>query len=249
MIAYLDEILLAVPFVVSLLLTVGLWWMTWRAQGARWFWGWLAAGVTVSLAGEAISIVHTMTTGTRLPPLSWVDLLLLARYVCFALALLLYPAAWPRRKLLEMGGVLLLAAVGVWVCVYRTEFVFVQRDWDQVLDAAMYPVLDIALIYVLSARWRERSGEPWRRTLFLLFLSALSRGVANGIQFCVRMAAVGDSSNWITLFWLLSDALMIAALVWFARRRDDRLPADTLSTSIVGQRAEEELDWNSEPER
>ena len=86
----------------------------------------------------------------------------------------------------------------------------------------LYPVFDVALIYMLTARWREMPVEPWRRTIFLLFLSALSYGVANGIQFCVRMASVDDSSNWATLFWSMTDVFMIAALVWFAHRRDDR---------------------------
>ncbi|MBN1579767.1 MAG: hypothetical protein JXA89_03630 [Anaerolineae bacterium] len=220
--AYLEEILFAVPFLVTLLLAGGLWWMAWRASEFRGFWGWLAAGLTANVAGNVVWIVHDMATGTVLPPLSWVDLLFVARYVCFGIAFLLYPAPWPRQKLLEVGGVIVLTALGVWVCIYRTEFVFVKRDWDQVLGVAMYPVFDLGLIYMLSARWREMSTEPWRRSLFLLFLSALSYGGANGIQFCVRMASVDDSSNWATLFWFLSDVLMIAAIVWFARRREDR---------------------------
>jgi hypothetical protein len=220
--AYLDQILFAVPFLISLLLTLGLWWMAWRSKSARWFWGWLATGLTFNVAGNVAWIVHDLVTGRALPSLSWVDLLYLARYVCIGLAFWRYPVVWPRQKLLETGGVALLAALGVWVCVYRTEFVFVKRAWDQVLGVAMYPVFDAGLIYMMSARWREMPVEPWRRTTFLLFLSTLFYGIANGVNFCVRMASANGNSDWTTLFWLLADVFMIAALVWFARRENEQ---------------------------
>lgn len=206
---------MAVPFLFGLLVTGGLWWATWRYPGARPFWGWLAAGWTLNQLGNIAWIAHDLLTGSRLPPLSWIDLLYVARYVCVGLAFWRYPTVWERQKLWEVGGLILLAALALWVGVYRTELAEMKRPWSDFVGVAIYPVLDVALIYVVAARWREVAQEAWKRTLFLLLLATLAYGIANGINFCVRMTSVASESAWATLCWLLTDVLVAAAAGWF----------------------------------
>ncbi|MBN1934618.1 MAG: hypothetical protein JW934_08125 [Anaerolineae bacterium] len=221
----LAQVVFAFTYFATLFVAGVLWWTAGRSPArrrpeSRPFWAWLALGWTLNIAGNVIWAVHDMTTGTVLPPLSWVDALYVARYVCLGVAFWQYPAAWEKRRLLEVGGLLLLLALALWAALYRTEFVNVERSWDQVLGVAIYPVLDVGLIYVLALKWREMPVEPWRRVLLLLLLGALAYSIANGINFCVRMASLDGSSDWATLFWFGCDLFAAAAAIWFARRAD-----------------------------
>lgn len=214
------DVLSAILFLFPLVVAGVMGWLAWRYKAARPFWAWLALGWMLNVAGNVIWAVHDMTTGTVLPPLSWVDVLYVARYVCLGVAFWLHPAAWEKRRLLEVGGLLLLVSLALWATLYRTEFVNVERPWDQVLGVAIYPVLDVGLIYILALKWREMPVEPWRQALILLLLGTLSYGVANGINFCVRMASIDGSSSWADLFWFGCDLFTVAAAIRFARQAD-----------------------------
>ena len=212
------NVVMAVSFLIPILVGGVLWTVAWRRRAARLFWAWLALGWTLNIAGNIAWAVHDLLTGNRLPPLSWVDLLYVARYICLAVACWQYPASWEKRRLRQVGTLVLLIALALWVALYRTEFVTVERSWDQVLGVALYPVLDVGLIYILAFKWREMPVEPWRRTLFLLLLGSVAYGIANGINFCVRMASPEGSSAWADVFWLANDLFAFVAAIWFMRR-------------------------------
>lgn len=214
----LTEIASTVSFFFPLLVGGVMWVVAWRRREARPFWAWLALGWTLNLVGNVAWAAHDILTETRLPPLSWVDLFYVARYVCLGIAFWLYPAPWETRRLREVGGLVLLAALALWVALYRTEFVTVQRSWDQVLGVAIYPLLDVGLIYILAFKWREMPVEPWRRSLLLLLIAAISYGIANGINLCVRLAEPENSSAWADLFWFANELFALAAAAWFIRK-------------------------------
>ncbi len=212
----LSAILFLFPLIVSALMA----WAAWRHRPGRVLWGWLAAGWLINLAGNVAWAAHDVITGSRLPPLSWVDLIYLLRYVCVALALWFFPTVWPRRRLWEVGGVLLLAALCLWVCVYRTELANTQRAWNEFLGVAIYPVLDASVIYLILTRWREVDGAAgrgtvWQRTLLLLLVGAGLYGAANLINFFVRMALPDAASAWADRLWFLNDVLACLAAAWF----------------------------------
>lgn len=214
----MSNIFSAILFLFPLVVAGMMGWLAWRRKATRLFWGLLAAGWAINVAGNVAWGVHDMVTGSRLPPLSWIDLIYLARYVCIALAFWLYPAVWPRRRLLEAVGVLILTALALWVTVYRTELAASKRAWDEFIGVAIYPVFDAGIVYLSLSRWRENEEAVWKLTVLLLLAGASAYGVANMINFFVRMAAVDAVSGWADLFWFLSDALAVAAMGWFWRR-------------------------------
>ncbi len=220
-----DLIMLATPFLVSLALTGGLWWLARRFASARRFWGWLALGWTLNIFGNVIWIVHDMLAATRLPPLSWVDTFYVARYACLGWAFWRYPTVWEKRRLRGLVGLVLLAALLLWLGIYGAGQVAAQRPWVQVLGVAIYVVLDVGLLYILGRKWREGAVEPWPGTLLLLLFGALSYGVANGINLSVRLSPADEGSVWAMLFWFSADVLTAAAAIRFARlaaRQGDR---------------------------
>ena len=83
----LSQVLMAISFLVNLAAIGSLWWAARRSTTARPFWRALAAGWTLALLGNVAWIVYDLTTGKRLPPLSWIDIFYVARYVLVGLAL------------------------------------------------------------------------------------------------------------------------------------------------------------------
>ena len=206
----LSQILMAVSFLVNLAAIGSLWWAAHRSATARAFWRALAAGWTLGLLGNVAWIVYDLATGARLPPLSWVDIFYVARYVLVGLALWQYPVTWPKGRALVLASIVLAAAAILWVAYYRPVWAPTEQPVAQMIGVAIYPLLDVGLVFCGWARVRE-TRDRVRQTVCLISLAMTAYGVANLYNFWVRMRSHGESP-WTTVFWMTCDILAIAAI-------------------------------------
>ena len=201
---------MGLDFLFSFLLglwLVGLFWWTSRHSGASpSLWRWLAAGWGMALLGNIAWGVYEMLTGKTLPLFSPLDLFYVARYVLVLLAFWRRPQRTKSRPWGEFLAVLLGATLLTWLLLFRPTLDSTDNALLVFLGGALYPILDVVLLYAaLVSRWRA-TGRL-RDALGLLALSMLSYGVANWINFSVRMEAFTAFSDLAGLFWLLSDVL------------------------------------------
>ena len=89
------------------------------------------------------------------------------------------------------------------------------------LGVAIYPILDAALVYTAWIRWRQDVATALKQAVLVLTLAMLVYGVANWINFGVRMVSLDAESAPATLAWALSDGLVVVAIVCFLRQRDE----------------------------
>lgn len=210
----LDTIL---AFLIGLLVTGLLWWAAYTSTHPRCFWAWLAAAWTVALLGSIAWGVYELVTGEPLPYISLVDVLYLIRYV-----LILVPF-W--RCLGVPSGeqwIRLLMALVVGTAVVIGGFflaVPVSRQTAYWLAGAVYPILDVGLLFVaVEARRCEPEGRL-RNTLGLVALALLAYGAANWLNFFGQAIPFQPAASLSTLFWPLSDVLVglgVLRLFWTA---------------------------------
>ncbi len=202
-------------FLIGLLVTGLLWWAAYTSTPPRCLWTWLAAGWTVALLGSIAWGVYELVSGESLPYLSLVDILYLARYV------LILVAFW--RCLCVPAGeqwIRLLMAFVVGTAVVIGGFflsVPISRQTGYWLAGAVYPILDVGLLFVaLEARRCEPEG-PLRNTLGLVALALLAYGAANWLNFFGQAIPFQPAAGLSTLFWPLADILIglgILRLFW-----------------------------------
>ena len=204
--------LFILSFLLKLLITGALWWAMTRSASTRRLWGLLAAGWTVNLLGDVAWGVHDQLFETALPPLSWLDVLYVARYLLIGLAFWTYPTRWPHRHLWQVAGTMALAALIAWVAFYQPVLAATDRSWAYFAGLALYPILDAGLVYVAWIRYRRQDQN--KKVLLVLFLSTISYSIANLINFGTRMASPGADSLLANLLWLGSDLLAGAALIY-----------------------------------
>jgi hypothetical protein len=173
--------------------------------------------------GTLIWIVYELITQESLPPLSWVDAVFVGRYALVGLALWRYPAAWPGRRGLELGAVVLLVAVAAWFGVFQPALLATGRPWPYFLGVAIYPVFDAGLVYLAGRRFGTAGSPGWKRVTALLLGALAAYGAANWFNFSIRMASAGADSSWAALFWLLADVFAGAAGIYSLRQERECL--------------------------
>jgi hypothetical protein len=215
----MNDALFAVSFLLSLAATAGLWWAAWRSERRPGFWRLLALAWSLTVLGNAVWIAYEMWSGAAVPTLTWIDALYLARYALIGAALWLHPRPWPARRAWEPVAVLIAFAGLAWLLFLRPVWRSAGGTWDHFLGVAIYPVLDAGLIYLAWRRWRGTRAAPFGRAVVRLLGALLTYGVANWINFRVRMSSLEAGSLLATAFWLASDVLALAAALT-VRRRD-----------------------------
>ena len=210
----LDTIL---AFLIGILVTGLLWRAAYTFTHPRCLWVWLAAAWTVALLGSIAWGVYELVTGESLPYLSVVDVLYLARYVLILVAFwrcLCVPAGeqWIRLLMALVVGTA-VAIGGFFVSVP------IPRQTGYWLAGAVYPILDVGLLYVaIEARRCEPEGRL-QNTLGFLALALLAYGAANWLNFFGQAIPFQPAAGLSTLFWPLSDILVglgVLRLFWTA---------------------------------
>jgi hypothetical protein len=219
----LDTIL---AFLIGILVTGLLWRAAYTSTHPRCLWVWLASAWTVALLGSIAWGVYELVTGESLPYLSVVDVLYLARYVLILVAFwrcLCVPAGeqWIRLLMALVVGTA-VAIGGFFVSVP------IPRQTGYWLAGAVYPILDVGLLYVaLEARRCEPEGRL-QNTLGFLALALLAYGAANWLNFFGQAIPFQPAAGLSTLFWPLSDILVglgVLRLFWTAS--SPQAPADS----------------------
>lgn len=192
-------------FLLSLMLTGLLWWITYRSVRLRSFWGLLAAAWTVGLAGNIAWGLYEAIAGQPLPRFSLVGVLYLLRYLLILLAFwrgLDIPASnqWGRLLVVLLltatvvaGGFFLSAPTSQWTATW--------------LSGAIFPILDIGLMSLALEAWMQEPAGSLRTTLGLLTLGLLAYGAANWLNFFGQVTSLKSVSGLAGLFWPLTDIL------------------------------------------
>jgi hypothetical protein len=208
---------MALAFILGLLATGLLWWAAYLSSPPRYFWGLLAAAWAVNLLGDVAWGLYEQISGTPLPFVSLVDLLYLTRYA------LIFVAFWKgfqlprdRQWLWLLGSLLLAAAV-----VLGAYFVSVpaSRQATRWLAKAIYPILDIGLLYLALEAWKAKAKGSLKYALVILALALFAYGAANWVNFFGQAIPVDAVAGLAGLFWPLSNILAGAGvlhLLWAA---------------------------------
>jgi len=213
--------LYAISSILSLVVTGGLWWAAHRSEETSPFWRMLALGWSLSLAGNLAWTVYDMVGGKSLPTLSWIDGFYLGRYLLIWLAFWRYPAPFSPWRGLEVLAAMAISGLLAWVGLFQPVLTSTERSLPYFLGVAIYPVLDAALVYTAWIRWRQVITPALKQAVLVLILAMLVYGVANWINFGVRMVSLDAESLLATLAWTLSDGLLCIAIVVFLRQRDE----------------------------
>jgi hypothetical protein len=208
---------MALALILGLIATALLWWAAYLSSPPDRFWGLLAAAWTVSLLGDVAWGLYEAISGNPLPFISLVDLFYLARYA------LVLVAFWQgfhlprRRQWFWLPGSLLMAAAVVIGAYFLS--VPASRQNAQWLAGAIYPILDIGLLYVVLEAWKGEPKGSLKNALALLALALFSYGAANWVNFFGQAIPVSAVAGLGGLFWPLSDILAATAvlhLLWAA---------------------------------
>lgn len=219
----LDMIL---AFLIGLLVTGLLWWAAYTSTHARCLWVWLAAAWTVALLGNIAWGGYELVTGESLPYLSAVDILYLARYVLILVAFwrcLCVPVGEQWIRLLMAFVVGTAAVIGGFFLS-----VPISRQTGYWLAGAIYPILDVGLLFVaIEARRCEPEGRL-QKTLGLLALALLAYGAANWLNFFGQAIPFQPAAGLSSLFWPLSDILVgLGVLRLFLTASSPQAPVDS----------------------
>ena len=213
-----------VDMALSMLLTIGIAVMQWRAGGqatdARVFWRLLAGAWMAGLLGNIAWGMYEMPTGEPLPVLSWVDAIYVTRYILVLMALWRYPGHPLRRREFDVVAITAATAAAAWLLVFRPTLTAAEITPQRVRDfigVAIYPILDAGLIYAALLTWAGAAKGQLRHAVGMILASAICYGIANCFQFGVRV--VPDYTSGLPdPFWLLSDLLAGAAAAYILWR-------------------------------
>jgi hypothetical protein len=208
-------------YILGLIVTGLLWRTAYLTIHPRRFWAWLAAAWTAGLLGDTVGGVYELLTGNLLPDLSLVDAMYLARYALILVAFWRELRVPTGRQWICLVVLLLLAAVAVGGGVMLS--VPASRWAAPSLAVAIYPTLDIGLLYVgLEARKHQPAGSL-RNALGFLTLALLAYGTADWFDFFGRAIPCDAVAGLAGLFWPLSDILTgtgVLCLFWTASPLD-----------------------------
>ena len=107
-----------------------------------------------------------------------------------------------------------------WLLVYRptlSQSPLTSQRIGIFTSVAVYPVMDVGLIYAATIAWVGAAGGIPRRTIGLFCLSTAAYGVANCLQFG-NLVLDGFSTPLTNLFWVLSDVMASLAAAYILGR-------------------------------
>ena len=201
----------AFAYLLSLMVTGLLWWVTYQESYPRRFWGLLAWAWTAGLLASTALGVYELLTGEPLPYFSLPAILYLARYLLIFLAFWRYLGVPAGRQWLRLALLLLVAAAVVLSFFYLC--VPVPRQTVYWLAGALYPILDVGLLCPVLAAWQKELDGALRNALGLLALALFAYGAANWLIFFGRAMPLDTVSGVAGLFWPLADILTGAGLL------------------------------------
>ena len=216
----------ALGYPINLTVIILLWFAARRAGDYRRFVTVLALAWTLGLGGNIAWVIHDLVFQTPLPALSWVDAFYLSRYVALFLAFWRFAPALPPatrgRRLAITFLVTLLTAVLITLELYQGRAtVPAELAWPLILGYAIYPVLDIAVLY---AAWHMDAAETgWRMASSLLLLGAACYTAANWINLAIHLFLADAVPSLPTFFWLASDLLAGMVAIGILRKRESNL--------------------------
>ncbi|MBN1956541.1 MAG: hypothetical protein JW900_16040 [Anaerolineae bacterium] len=203
-------VIMAVSFFFALVLTGLLWWIAYRDAVTRRFWGLLAAAWTVSIIANVGWGIYNAMGGEGQP--GWTDLFYLTRYLLVLLAFWLYPAPWSWRRWAELAIALLATALLLWLGFIRPIWATTPaNDLVHVVGGAIYPALDVGLLYAAWYRWRTRPTIRWRNVMVGMLMALLAYSLANWVNYGMLITAPEAESILPDIFWFLSDVLTAIA--------------------------------------
>jgi hypothetical protein len=205
----LDTIL---AFLLGALVTGLLWWAAYQALHPRRLWTWLAAAWTVGLLLNVAWEIYELASGQLLPRISVIGSLYLVRYV------LVLVAFWqgldiPARR---QWGRLLVVLVAATAVVLAAFFLSAPASrWTALwLAAAIYPVLDVGLLYLALEAWLQEPAGRLRKALGLVTLALIAYGAANWFNFFGQVLDLDPVTGLAALFWPLCDILIGIAVLY-----------------------------------
>lgn len=213
------QLFFGLSFIVNLVVIGGLWWAARYETRAHPFWRSLAVGWTLSLVANLAWIAYDVLTGRSLPPLSAIDTLYLARYFLVGLAFWGYPEPLSWRQGLGLLGVMVGTAGLAWFGHYRSVWRSVEIALGNFLGVAAYPVLDAGVIYCGLVRLRVTRDDPTRGLKGMVVVSLVMYGVANWLNFNLRVGLLDPVSLWPTVFWMLCDVGIGTAVMTYGLRQ------------------------------
>jgi hypothetical protein len=196
----------AASFLFNFVVTGTLWWASRQSEGdARSFWRWLAWGWMLNIAGNLAWAAHDFFVGESLAILSWIDGFYIARYLLVFWAFWRYPYRTMRARWVLYVTLLAAATALVWMMLFRPVMATVTQPLLYFFGGALYPIMDVVLVYVALTAWTYSADDRMRTVLRWLVLAMAAYGVANWINFGVRSVSLDVSSLVAGLFWLLAD--------------------------------------------
>lgn len=204
-----------VSFLIGLLITGVLWWAAHRStDDARSFWRWLAWAWTLGIAGNVAWGIHDYVTGETLAVFSLIDGFYLARYVLIFWTFWRYPRRTKHIAWDAYGALLATATALIWVALFRPVMAVMPQPLLFFFGGALYPILDIALLYVAWTALTYTADRRMRVTMHWLVGALVVYSLANWVNFRVRSEVFEASSLAAGLFWMLSDAGTGAAALY-----------------------------------
>lgn len=201
----------AFAYLLSLMVTGLLWWITHEQIYPRRFWRLLAWAWTAGLLASTAWGVYEYLAGEPLPYLSLPAILYLARYILIFLAFWRCLGVPAGRQWLRLLLLLLVAAAVVLSCFYLC--VPAPRQTAYRLAGGLYPVLDVGLLCIALAAWQKELAGALRNALGLLALALFAYGAANWLNFFSRAMPFDAVTGVAGLLWPLADILTGAGLL------------------------------------
>ncbi len=205
-------------FLLGLFVTAILWWTASQDDQLSQFWRLLAGGWAIALLANLAWGVYELLTGHPLPYISLIDVLYLTRYALIFAAfvrVLGIPAGRQWLNLITALGAATVLALGLYFASAPTA----QQPFSLYVAGAIYPILDMGLIYLALEAWLQPPAPPWQQSFGLLALALTAYGTANWLNAYGHLIALPAVSGLASLFWPLSDILTGLAVLNLPQHR------------------------------
>lgn len=226
-------------FLFNLLVTVVLWWAVRQSENpARSFWRGLAWAWVLNIAGNLAWAGYDFVTGGNLAIFSWINGFYIARYG------LVFWTFWryPRRKMcvnwVAYGALLAASTALIWAAIVRPAQATLAQPFMYLFRGALYPMMDVGLLYVVLEAWTNTTEERMCVAMRWLFMAFAAYGIADWLNFSVRLISFEVFSPAAGVFWVLADlGIGVAALyaAWprvTAALKACKTPATTILTRV-----------------
>lgn len=205
----LDTVL---AFLLGALVAGLLWWAAYQSLHPRHLWTWLAAAWTAGLLLNIAWGIYELAAGQPLPRVSAIGALYLVRYVLVLVAFRQGLDIPTRRQWGRLLVVLVVAGAVVLAAFFLSA---PESRWTAPwLAAAIYPVLDVGLLYLALEAWVQEPAGRLRMALGLVTLALIAYGAANWFNFFGQVLDLESVTGLAALFWPLCDILIGIAILY-----------------------------------